>query len=254
MSPDQQLAAQRSGADANSDRDDPAWMWLIRGWMAGVLVLGSANALSFFFRSRGWGSLLGDREFGDEAIGFPMIIWQEGNGYGSHVLKVTPFVVDIAAAILLGTLVGLATVSQRRTLNKMMARFRRQSAGGGMRLQFSLRGLLVTTVLAAIAAGAARVFTPRVEVLAAIYALGPLALIVLAYLPRRLSWQQRVAILTPSALVLIAVAITLGTVLEVEFDKVLMGIFICWTPQAALGAVALTAWILLREYRAIKLC
>lgn len=62
-------------------------------------------------------------------------------------------------------------------------------------------------------------FTPRVEVLAAIYALGPLALIVLAYLPRRLSWQQRVAILTPSALILIAVAITLGSALDVEFDK-----------------------------------
>ena len=252
MPSDQTFLAQQSGADAKSQRDDPPWVWMTRGWMVGVLVLGSANAMSFFFRSRGWGSLLGDREFGDEAIGFPMTVWQEGGGYGSHVLRVTPFVVDVGTAILLGTLLGLVAVSQRRVLNEMMRRFRRQSAGGGMRLQFSLRGLLVTTVLAAFAAGAARVFTPRVEVLAAIYALGPLTLIVLAYLPRRLSWQQRVAIQTPSALILIAVAITLGSVLEVEFDKVLMGIFICWTPQAAIGAVALTAWILFWEYRRLK--
>ena len=77
-------------------------------------------------------------------------------------------------------------------------------------------------------------------------------MIILAYLPRRLRWQQRVAILTPATFVLIAVAIALGTALDVDFDKVLMGIFICWTPQAAIAAIALTAWLLWREYCELK--
>lgn len=230
---------------------DSGWSWMFRGLMVGAILIGSANAISFFFRSRGWGSLLGNRDFGDEAIGFPMTIWQEGIGYSSHALKGGPFMVNVAAAIVLGLGIGLLALSQRDTLNQIMERFRAQNQKHDVRLQFSLRGLLITTVLAALAAGAARAFTPRVEVLAAIYALGPLGLIVLAYLPRRLSWQQRVAILTPCTFILIAVAIALGGVLSVDFDKVLMGIFICWTPQAAIGAVVITAWMLFQEYQTL---
>ncbi len=252
----------QSDADSQPDRLDTtmpdcslknsSWAWLLRGLMVGVLVIGSANAVSFFFRSRGWGSLLGNRELGDEAIGFPMMVWDEGAGYGSHPLKVFPAVIDIATALLLGLAIGLVAIWQRRTLNQIMDRFRSESAGADVRLQFSLRGLLITTVLAALAAAAVRSFTPRVEVLAAIYALGPAALIVLAYLPRRLSWEQRVAILTPAAVILIAIAIALGGVTEVEFDKVMMGIFICWTPQAAIGAVLLTTFLLVNEYRGLR--
>jgi hypothetical protein len=252
MVSDTQESAPQSAADSKSTAEDSAVAWLLRGLVLGVLVLGSANALSFFFRSRGWGSLLGSREMNDEAIGFPLMIWEEGSGYGSHPLQVLPFAIDIATALLLGTVIGVLAIWQRPALNPIMDRFRRESAGSDVRLQFSLRGLLITTVLAALASAAVRAFTPRVEVLAAIYALGPAALIALAYLPRRLSWQQRVAIITPSALILIVVAIALGGVLEVEFDKVLMGIFICWTPQAAIGAVALTAYLLIKEYRALR--
>ncbi len=236
---------------APSSLQNSAVAWLVRGLVVGLLLLGSANALSFFFRSRGWGSLLGNRQGGDEAIGFPMIIWEEGAGYGSHPLKVVPFAVNVTTAVLLGLAIGAIAVWQRHSLNQIMDRFRDESAGDDVRLQFSVRGLLITTVLAALAAAAARTFTPRVEVLAAIYALGPAALILLAYVPRRLSWQQRVAILTPSAFMLIAFAITLGAVLNVEFDKVLMGVYICWTPQAAIGAVVLTTFILWREYRVL---
>ena len=120
------------------------------------------------------------------------MIWEEGSGYGSHPLQVLPFAIDIATALLLGTVIGVLAIWQRPALNPIMDRFRRESAGSDVRLQFSLRGLLITTVLAALASAAVRAFTPRVEVLAAIYALGPAALIALAYLPRRLSWQQRV--------------------------------------------------------------
>jgi hypothetical protein len=33
-----------------------------------------------------------------------------------------------------------------------------------------------------------------------------------------------------------------GANLKIDFDRVLMAIFLCWTPQSALAAMALTAW------------
>ena len=249
-------------ADGNAETDaarltaaagqDSNAMWMLRGIMVGVLLIGSANALSFFFRSQGWGSLLGNRDPQDEAIGFPLTIWEESTGYSSHALRVVPFLVDISTALLVGALIGFVAISQRATLNRIMQRFRSGSAAHRVRLQFSLRGLLLTTVLAALTAALVRSFTPRVEVLAAIYALGPVALVAIAFAPRRLSWQQRVAILTPTAVMLIVAAIVLGSVLEIEFDKVMMAIFICWTPQSAIAAVILICWLMAREYRALQ--
>jgi len=231
---------------------DSSLTWMLRGVMIGVLVIGSANAVSFFFLSEGWGSLLGSREPGDEAIGFPLRVWVEGSSYAHHPLRVVPFLINIATGLLIGVTVGLWAIWQKPKLNQIMTRFRSGPLGKPVKMQFSLRGLLVTTLLAALAAAMARSFAPRVEVLAVIYALGPVSLILLAYVPRGLHWQQRIAILTPATFVLIAVAITLGNALDIEFDKVLMGIFICWTPQAASGAIVLTAFLLWREYRELK--
>ena len=196
--------------------------------------------------------MLGSREPYDEAIGFPLTVWEEANGYGSHALQTTPFLIDIGSAILFGLCIGILAAAKRSTLNPIMDRFRQQSTAAQVRLQFSLRGLLITTILAALAAAAARSFTPRVEVLGAIYVFGPFALIALAFVPRHLSWQQRVAILTPTAIMLIAFAIGLGNVLNVEFDKVMMGIFICWTPQAAIGAIVLSTYLLWREHNQMQ--
>ena len=55
--------------DDNEYLDDSAWSWMFRGMILSVMVIGSANALSFFYRSQGWGSLLGSRQAHDEAIG-----------------------------------------------------------------------------------------------------------------------------------------------------------------------------------------
>ncbi|MCG8651736.1 MAG: hypothetical protein MI861_17990 [Pirellulales bacterium] len=252
MVSDETEAASKSGFDGGMSEQNSAASWLFCGLIVSVLIMGSANALSFFFLSRGWGSLLGSREFGDEAIGFPLTIWEESAGYGSHAMKMGPFLIDVAFTLILGVMIGLVAIRKRQTLGAIMDRFRQEGTAEQVRFQFSLSGLLITTVLAALAAAGARALVPRVELLAAIYALGPASLILLAYLPRRLRWQQRVAIVAPATLILIAVAIALGSVLDVEFDKVLMGIFICWTPQAATGAIALTAWLMLREYRAMK--
>ena len=245
------MVTDQSNVPLDPPSEDSNLVWMLRGIMLGVLLIGSANALSFFFRSRGWGSLLGSREPADESIGFPLTVWEESGGYGSHALKTVPFLIDISAALLLGAAIGLIAISQKNTLNRIMDRLRSHAQGHQVRLQFSLRGLMITTVLAALAAAAARSLTPRVEVLAAIYALGPIGLVALAFIPRRLTWQQRVAILTPASVALIAVAIVIGNLLGIELDKVMMGIFICWTPQSAIAAIALTCLILVREYRAL---
>ena len=56
----------------------------------------------------------------------------------------------------------------------------------------------------------------------------------------------------PSPVTLIAAAIALGQRLQVDFDKVMLGIFICWTPQTVVAAVSLTSWLLYRELRACR--
>lgn len=232
--------------------------WMIRGIFVGVLLIGSANALSFFFRSRGWGSLLGSREPYDEAIGFPLVVWEEAAGYSTHQLNTNAFAIDIAVGLGLGLLLGCLAVKTRPTLNRIIASMQTLDESSDTEnredapIQFSLSGLLITTTLAAVAAALARSFTPRVEVLAAIYAVGPVTLVGLMFLPRRLSWQQRVGLLVPSTIVLIAVAIAVGNALNIEFDKVLLGIFICWTPQTTLAALALTTWLMVSQYRVLS--
>ena len=223
------------------------WSWFSCGMLVGVLLIGTANALFFFVRSEGWGSLLGERVPGDEAIGFPMLVWQEGAGYGSHHLKAPGFFVNIFCGLLVGSAVGGWAIVRRKKLNRLVNGYLNDAgASQSVQLQFSLRGLLITTFIAATAAAIARVFTPRTEILAGIYIAGPSALVLMAYAPSRLSWQQRCTIIAPLSLALIAVAITLGTMLGMEFDKVLMGIFICWTPQCVLAACALTAVLIVK--------
>ncbi|MEL7335602.1 MAG: hypothetical protein AAFN70_05275, partial [Planctomycetota bacterium] len=78
---------------------------------------------------------------------------------------------------------------------------------------------------------------------------GPILLVLGAFLPRGLTWQQRVKLILPLIAGLIAGAIGLGAALDVPFDKVLLGIFLCWTPQSAIAAIGLSAWIMICEYR-----
>lgn len=238
-----------SETDAEPVSEDSRLRWFARGMLVGVLVVGSSNALSFFFRSRGWGSLLGARDSSDEAIGFPLLVWEETGGYGSHPLNIWAFGFDVVCGLLLGAFFGLLAVSNRQHLNQMTSRFQANGNADQFRIQFSIRGLMICAAFAAFGSAVARTFAPRVEILAAIYAFGPVALVTIAFLPRRLRWQQRVAIITPMTFVLIAVAITLANALGIEFDKVLMGIFICWTPQTAFAAIGLSAFLLVREHQ-----
>ena len=53
--------------------------------------------------------------------------------------------------------------------------------------------------------------------------------------------------MTVMAIVMIAVAIVVGGQLGKLFDETLLGIFICWTPQAVVGIVLLVGYIIFKS-------
>ncbi len=227
-----------------------ALAWFVRGSLVSLLLMAALNALSYFVRTGGWGSLLGGLPQSNEAIGFPLTVWREGNGYLDLASVYLPMGINVLVALAGSIVCGLLTLTQMGWLNRMVVDLEaQQKERKEQRLQFSLRGLLLATFLAALCAAIARQWAARPEVLGAIYVLGPALLIAVVMLPRGLSLQQRVGILTPATLILIAVAVAVGTALEMQFDRVVLGIFVCWVPQTVLAALALTCGILVVYFR-----
>ncbi len=223
--------------------------WFVRGGLVGVLVGAVANSLSYFVRSGGWGGTLGRRD-APEAIGFPLEIWSDA----SRVLRLDAVAVNgvvlLGVALACGLLVMAMTTPLNRLVREIETELSRRPEGGG-RLQFSLKGLLQLTVVAAMFAAMVR--RPQAETLAAIYLLGPGGLVLISLLPRGISWRQRVWILTPLAALLIGLAIVIGMRMpsEVDFEKVLMGIAVSWTSQSAAAAILLTLGLLIWRRRTL---
>ena len=225
--------------------------WFLRGALVGVLFCASLNSVSYFFRSESWGDLIGTAPEHAEALGFPFQLWEKGNSYGGYFVDYPALLSDALFATAAGAICGLITLRMRGGLNQMVEDVEQAATGAGTNFQFSLRGLLLATGLAALIAAVGRhVLAGRPEVVAVIYILGPWILVAIAFLPQRIPWQQRVSILIPAAVLLILAAIAAGASLEreLEFDKVLLGIFVCWTPQSALAAIAITIFIVV-SYR-----
>lgn len=224
--------------------------WFVRGFLVGILITASLTAVSYFFRSEGLGNLVGTAPRHREALGFPVELWESGNAYGGYFVDYSALLVDAAFAMAAGMVCGLVTLRYRVRLNRMVEEMEQAATRPARRgLQFSMRALLLATGLAAVvAAGARYAIAGRAEVLGIIYMLGPWLLVVIAFLPLAMSWQQRVYVLIPSAVLLMAAAVAIGVSLKpkLEFDKVLMGIFICWTPQSVLAAIGLTAYLIIR--------
>jgi hypothetical protein len=227
--------------------------WWLRGFFVGILLIASLNALSYFFRSERGGNLLGIRPRHHEALGFPCELWESGNAYGGYFVDLRALLIDGLCAVAFGVVCGQLTLRHRARLNRLVETLEQAARPPQRtRVQFSLRGLLLGTGLAALtAAGARLALAGQAEVLGLIYLLGPWFLVVIAFLPLGLSWQQRVVVLIPTAGLLIVAAVAVGVSLKpgLEFDKVLLAIFICWTPQSALAALGLTAMLLVRTIR-----
>jgi hypothetical protein len=219
--------------------------WFVRGCLIGILIGGSLNAGSYFFRSERGGNLLGTTPEHYEALGFPCPLWESGNTYGGLFIDLPALLVNALATTAMGAGCGLLALRFRGRLNELVERFEQAAAGRGRQtMQFSLRGLLALCGLAAVAAaGAHYALAGSPVVLGIIYALGPWILVLIAFLPLGLAWQQRVAVLVPAALLLMLAAVAAGAALKppLEFDKVLLYIFVCWTPHSVLVALGLSA-------------
>lgn len=222
--------------------------WFVRGLMVGILISGSLTAVSYFFRSERGGNLLGTTPDHYEALGVPCTLWETGNTYGGLFVDLRGLLIDVSFGGAVGILCGLVTLRFRVPLNELVERLDQAVAvRQRSNVQFSLRGLLALTgVAASAAAGAHYALAGHPAVLGIIYWLGPWILVLIAFLPMGLSWQGRVVVLVPTALLLMLAAVAVGMSLKpaLEFDKVLMYIFVCWTPQSVLVATVLTAGLI----------
>lgn len=219
--------------------------WFVRGFLVGGLVCGALNAASYFYHSDDWGNLLGLHPDHGEAIGFPFVVWQKGNAYNGYFVDYFRMAGNLLVAAVVAAITGGLVASQHIWLNRLMKTFdRAMEEYERQNFQFSVRGLFFAMCVVAAGAACVRYFLiARPEVLAGIYILGPWVLVLIALLPQGIPWQQRVVILTPLTLLLIVAAVVIGGRLPrpLLIDEVLLGIFVCWTPQSALAAVAITA-------------
>ncbi len=240
---------------SSSSLDTRPASWFVRGFLVGVLITGALNAASYFARSDRGGNLVGTAPDHREALGFPCELWESGNTYGGYYVDFWGLLVNALFLVAVGTVCGLIMFYFRDRLTELALEFEevtaRETQGRGT-LRVSLRGVLVMTGLAAmVAAGARYALAGRPEVLGLIYLLGPWALVLIAFLPLEISWQHRVAIIVPATVLLMIGSVLVGWSLQPsrEFDRTLLGIFVCWTPQTVLAAIVLMTIGLRHYYR-----
>ncbi|HIQ21024.1 MAG TPA: hypothetical protein EYH34_07300 [Planctomycetes bacterium] len=209
-------------------------LWAVSGWAA-------LNAVSYFWWSGGWGNLLGTRPGSFEAIGFPWVVWRQGQPYGNPVALAADAGLGLAVAWAGG---WVAQRLGRRCVASPVAQGQARDTTARRPLQFSLRGLLAATALVAgtlaalqTAAGAGPVL------LGMIYLLGPAAIVALWFQLRHVTVHQRNVVVVATALVLVAAAAVLGQRIETigDFTKGILGTYVFWTPQCVLVAACVAA-------------
>ena len=233
--------------------------WFLRGTAVGLLLLASINAMSFFVRSTDWSSLIGPPKSNEASIGFPLVVWESGNQYGGLFADYPNLGLNTLVAALVGAVIGVMAAARKDSLNGLMSSIQNAPSSTSVvsdrsatsPVQFSLQGLMIMTTVVAICVAVVSKMAANPTTLIGIYVLGPIGLVALAMIPKHLTWQHRVVLLIPITFGLIAIAILVGLSLQMEFDKVLMGIFLCWTPQSALAAISLTAWIFITKSSAV---
>jgi len=234
-----------------------SWHWFGRAFLVGLMIIGAANSISYFALSDGYSNLVGWKTDEEEKIGFPFEVWQRGKTYGRNLINFPAFYKNGATGAGLGLALGIFAVFLKNSLNGVAEQvLRADLATEGLTEpvepkaqteptgnQFSLGGLMVGTTIVAVTIGLATKLRPDPKVMAAIFFVAPIVMIGITMLPRRLSLNFRVAVLTVLAVSSIGVAIAVGSGLGMPFDEVLMGIFICWTPQGAIGTLLLLLWL-----------
>ncbi|MDA8563861.1 hypothetical protein N9L06_05350 [Mariniblastus sp.] len=218
--------------------------WFARGVMGGFLLMAAVNAVSYFFRTGGFGTLLGYEPMPTEAIGFPMEIWNENKTYRGFIVDYRAMGINLLVALLPGVLFGMIGVWFRDSFNQHIHEFEEKEANSKrLSLQFSTKTLLILTTVVAVAVAALSTWRESRITLAAIYLLSPALLIALAMLPDSIRWYWRALLLVIVAKATIGIGIASGMSLGVPFEKVMFGIFVCWVPQSVFAAFLITAWL-----------
>ena len=219
--------------------------WFVRGAAGGFIFYAALNAVSWFFRSTGWSDLCG-ATLNDhtEAIGFPFEIWREGEGHQGLVLAALGIHLLIGLAVSIAA--GFAAVALSPRIESMLPE--EQPTSTVFRLTFSVRGLLIVTSLIAIALGLVQSLGSSPWLLGVIYFAGPVMLILIAMGPVGIPWEQRSVILVLTAIAMLVGAVYVGGRLGMEFDRVLLGIFICWVPQSVFAAVLIVGIALWKNW------
>ena len=231
--------------------------WFGRGVAGGVMLIAAINALSYFFRTRSISDLIGKDQNVTESVGFPFEIWEEDKiYYGSMFVDYGGMAFNLLVGVLLGSLFGLIGVLLKSQFNRWVEDFEQnQRESKPLNLQFSVKSLLVMTTLAAVLIAIMTHWHGTPQVLIAIYFFGPISLVSIAMAPNRMRWQHRIVILTIIAFTMIGIALSSGIALGVSPDRVLLGIFVSWTPQSAFAAffllIGLIAKIWIGETRVV---
>lgn len=210
------------------------------------MIVAAANALSYFFRTPGIADLVGPDQHLTEALGFPFEIWRENQIYfGSMFIDYAMVGLNLLVGAGLGTLFGLVALKLKPQFNRWVSDFEsEQPAKRSLEYRFSIKSMLVLTSVAAILVAALTTWNGTKQVLIAIYFLGPLCLILIAMAPTKIHWHHRIVVLVFLAVTMIGVALTTGQQLKVPIDRVLLGIFVSWTPQSAFAAFLLVVGLI----------
>ena len=223
--------------------------WFVRGMAGGFILYAALNALSWFFRSTGWSDLCGATiNEHTEAIGFPFEIWREGAGHQGLVLAALG--IHLLIGLVVSIVAGFVAVALSQRIESMLPE--ESTDKTVFKMTFSVRGLLIVTSLIAVTLGLVQSLGASPWLLGTIYFAGPLMLILIAMGPVGIPWEQRSVILVLTAACMLVGAVIIGVRMGMEFDRVLLGIFICWVPQSAFAAVLIGGLAVWRSGRASK--
>lgn len=232
------------------------WIWAIRGLLLGAILVAALNAVSFLFRSSSIEHLFEGYALSGAAIGFPFEIWNHAESYGTHLIDVWALAANLGVALVVGLAFAGCILANRDRLNRWAAEFEaendRREKEDRQGIRFSLSGLMTTTTLCGFLAAAMTNWAGTRELLWFVYVLGPIALVGIAFVPRGIQWQSRCVVLTVAAVIMIGSAIWSGQIRGLDFDRVMMGVFIFWTPQSAFAAVALMIGLAVSKIRSAK--
>lgn len=211
------------------------------------MIAAAINGLSYFFRSQGIQNLIGASQTQEEAIGIPFEVWRRGQAYGTFIVDFSAFFSNCGLGLVFALAAGIWVATKKKSLNRLTATVLRREADSMQAesgFQFSVKSMLVATTLIALFLAIITNVPPDPTALAAIFFAGPWAMVGLSMLPPHIKWQHRVMMISIMSVAMIGVAIYVGQQLNKPFDEVLMGVFICWTPQSVIAIFALLAYLL----------